>query len=1141
MALKQDYDKLTHEQHVLKLPDTYIGDIENNVIDIWCMNHEEQRMKNKALTYIPGEYKLFDELLVNALDQYIRVKESEQEGLMPVKNIKINVDKSTGLISVFNDGEGISIEMHEKEQKYIPELIFGELLTSSNYTDGDIKHVGGKNGYGAKLANIFSIQFTIETVDRHKQKKFSMSFYDNKTRKDKPKITNYTSKPYTKISYIPDFARFKSTGITDDMMALMEKRAYDLSACTESDVAIYFNDTKIDCKNFERYTELYLGPKKEHPRVYERVNHRWEICVALSPSLSFEQISFVNGIHTSKGGKHVDYIINQITKKLCDWIKKKKKVVVKQNYIKENLIIFIKSTIDNPSFDSQTKEFMTTNKDKFGMKCDISDKFIDQLSKCGIIEKAIVLAEAKDNKNLKKTDGKKQSHIKGIPKLEDANWAGTKNGKYCTLILTEGDSAKSTAMAGLDIIGRDKYGVFPLKGKVINVRDPSNNKKIPDNAEIVNVKKIMGLKTDHKYMDVETLRYGKIMILTDQDEDGSHIKGLVFNLFETMWPELFKIEGFLNSMLTPIIKMKKGKELVQFYSVKDYDKWLEADTSGKSYDIKYYKGLATSTPKEAKEYFKDLKIVEYTSKENLDIKALDMAFSKKDESANTRKEWLSKYDRNATLDYNSPYVTIDEFINYDLIHFSNSDNIRSIPNIMDGLKPSQRKVLFASLKRNLTDKEIRVAQLAGYTSENAAYHHGEMSLNGTIINMAQHFIGSNNIPLLEDVGQFGTRIGGGKDAGQPRYIYTKLSTITPTLYNSQDFALMDAQYDDGLKVEPVFYTPIIPMILVNGSSGIGTGWSTEVPCFNPLDIIDNINNYLNGVPMKEIVPWYNGFTGTIVKLTETSFLTKGKYEISGNKLIVTELPIGKWTDKYKEDLENMIIDIKNKSTKQIIRSYLTYSTDVKVHFEIMCDASVLAKLDVYDEKLNMTKLEKTFKLCSTISTNNMVLYDDKSSIKRYKNVLSIIENYCNVRKHYYQLRIDYIIKGLTEQIDILSHKARFIGEFINNTINIIKTKKEVIIEQLKTKKYPEVLGNWDYLLKMPIYNLSQDKIDELNDQLANKEQELADINAQTPSSLWKNELNKLSHVLPTTLSKLLGETPIKKKLKIVKKKKVQVN
>ena len=1106
MTSKQVHQKLSHEEHVLQLPDTYIGDTEKNMCDFWCYDPEKKHMENKPLTYIPGEYKLYDEILVNAFDQYIRMKENKDKTLAPVKNIRINVDQKAGLISVYNDGEGIPIDIHPKEKIYIPELIFGELLTSSNYDKDEIKHVGGKNGYGAKLANIFSVKFTITTVDKHKNKKFSMSFYDNKKRKDKPTITKYTSKPFTQIDYIPDFKRFNIEGISDDMMELMKKRAFDMAACSSNDLNIFFNDEKIECRTFEQYINLYL---EKAPRAFEKVNDRWEIGCALSPSLSFEQVSFVNGINTSKGGKHVDYIINQITKKLCEYIEKKKKVQVKPNYIKENLIVFVKSTIDNPNFSSQTKESLTTNKDKFGSKCEINSKFIDALSKCGIIERAISLAEAKQNKTLKKTDGKKQTRLTGIPKLEDANWAGTKNSHLCTLILTEGDSAKSTAMAGIEIIGRDNYGVFPLKGKPINAKDPQNMKKLSDNPELINIKKIMGLETNKKYKDVSTLRYGKILILTDQDEDGSHIKGLIFTLFEHLWPSLFKMEGFLNSMLTPIVKATTKKDIREFYSLKDYEKFVEDNPNAlDKYHVKYYKGLATSTPKEAKEYFRQLKLIEYTTKDEKDYNSLNLAFDKKKESANTRKIWLKDYDRNNTLDYSDPKVSIENFINCDLIHFSNSDNIRSIPSMIDGLKPGQRKVLFGCIKRNLIT-EIKVAQLAGYVSENSAYHHGEACLCGTIVNMAQDFVCSNNINLLEPVGQFGTRVQGGKDAGQPRYIFTRLAKATLKLFNKQDMPLLKDNYDDGTKVEPETYVPILPIVLINGASGIGTGWSTEVPCFNPIDIHQNITRHLNDEDMIPMIPWYKGFTGVIIKLSENSYLSKGKYTINGNKLIVTELPVGMWTHKFKEFLEEILVKQQNNKSILLVRMYNSYCTDVKVHFEISCDEEMLFDMQFFDEKLGMTKLEHHFKLCSKISTSNMVLYNKNGRLHKYTSELEILKDFVDIRKDFYTQRIEYIKTEITKDLGVLDYKMKFIQEFIDEKIKIIRVKKEQIIEQLKSRGYPEIDGTYDYLIKMHIYNLSEDKIEELQKMIENKTRDLEEINGETYVTLWTKELTDL--------------------------------
>ena len=513
---KSGITKYTHVEHVLKVSDTYVGSMEKTEEEHWVYNQEENKMEKRKITYTPGEYKIFDEILVNALDQIVRLKQLIEKGedLIPVRNIKVSFNKEEGWISVYNDGEGISVEKHSQEGIHIPELIFGHLLTSGNY-DKKEKVTGGKNGYGGKLANIFSKQFIIETIDNTLHKKYIQTFRNNMSEKDKPKITSNKSKPYTKITYYPDFERFGSTSLSDDMITLITKRTYDASAITDPTVSIYLNDKKLECKSFEKYTDLYLGDKKENPRLYQEFSNRWAVCVAINPSQQFEQVSFVNGITTYQGGKHVEYITNQVTKKLAEYIQKKKKVTVKTAHIKENMFVFIRCLINDPSFNSQVKEFLTTPVSKFGSKCDLDTKFIDKVAKMGLMDTAMSLSAFKENKDLKKSDGKKKNTLRGIPKLDDANWAGTTKSHLCTLILTEGDSAKALAISGLSVIGRDKYGVFPLKGKVLNVKGDDKNliKKIGDNEEIKNLKKIIGLQSDKKYESVKDLRYGSVMLL----------------------------------------------------------------------------------------------------------------------------------------------------------------------------------------------------------------------------------------------------------------------------------------------------------------------------------------------------------------------------------------------------------------------------------------------------------------------------------------------------------------------------------------------------------------------------------------------------------------------------------------------------
>ena len=440
---------------------------------------------------------------------------------------------------------------------------------------------------------------------------------------------------------------------------------------------------------------------------------------------------------------------------------------VKPHQVKQHLWIFVNALIVNPSFDTQTKETLTLKASSFGSTCELSEKFLKEVLKTGVINHVVSFAKTREDLKLLKnlnTGVKKSSRLFGIPKLEDANQAGTKQSQNCTLILTEGDSAKTLAMSGIEVVGRDEYGVFPLKGKLLNVRDATNN-QIIGNEEIQNLFKIIGLQIGKTYTDNLSLRYGSVMIMTDQDTDGSHIKGLIINFIHHFWPSLVKLNGFLKEFITPIIKATKGTNIKSFYTIPEYKAWVDQlGESSKSWKIKYYKGLGTSTTKEAKEYFKSLDSsrIEFDYFDNKDDESIDLVFNKK--RAEDRKKWLADFNcNNALQNHNFKKIRYQDFINKEFILYSISDNERSIPSVCDGLKPSERKILFSCFKRKLKD-EIKVAQLSGYVAEHSAYHHGEMSLCKTIVAMAQNFVGSNNINLLLPNGMFGSRNQGGNDA-----------------------------------------------------------------------------------------------------------------------------------------------------------------------------------------------------------------------------------------------------------------------------------------------------------------------------------------------------------------------------------------
>jgi DNA topoisomerase-2 len=1116
--LANKYQQKTDKQHILDNPDTYIGSVEKIDSQQWILNEDNTRIFERNIEYVPGLFKLFDEGVVNARDHSVRMAQAianGQHNALPVTNIEITIEED-GTIIMLNDGNGIDVAEHPEHKIWIPELIFGHLRTSTNYDKTEKKIVGGKNGFGFKLVLIWSTYGSVETVDHIRGLKYRQEFKNNLDEICKPSITKCKTKPYTKITFKPDYNRLGLTGLTSDIISLLRKRVYDIAAVTDKTIKVKYNSTPVPIKNFQQYIDLYIGDKSEVPRVYEDSSEsRWEYAVALTPNNEFTQVSFVNGIHTAKGGKHVEYILGQITRKLCEFIEKKKKVKVNQNSIKEQLILFIRCDIENPAFDSQTKDFMNTPSSKFGSKCEVSDKFIEKIAKMGVMDAALQLTEVKENKAAKKTDGVKSKSVRGIPKLTDANWAGTEKSKDCVVIFCEGDSAKAGIISGLSSEDRNSIGVYPLKGKLLNVRGETV-KKISENNEISEIKKILGLETGKKYESIEDvykhLRYGKVLFMTDQDLDGSHIKGLGINLFQSEWSSLVEIPGFIGFMNTPILKAKKGTVELNFYNEGEYEEWKdENDTKG--WKIKYYKGLGTSTGKEFREYFENKKTVGFTMSEKSDD-TIDMVFNKK--RADDRKDWLKLYDRSSFIDTSKQMITYDEFIHKELIHFSKYDCDRSIPNLMDGLKISLRKILFSAFKKNLTT-EIKVAQFSGYVSEHSGYHHGEASLNAAIVGMAQNFVGSNNINLFMPNGQFGTRLQGGKDSASERYIFTQLNKITRTLFPANDDNILTYLNDDGLLVEPVYYAPIIPMILVNGSKGIGTGFSTDIMCYNPIQIIQYIKNKLsleeNSV---EFIPYYDGFKGQITKLSEEKYLIKGLYEKTGNDTIrVTELPVGFWTEDFKELLEKLIEPGQDKDGKKItsvVKDYDDMSKDTNVDFTITFAKGKLEELEQSKGDYACNGLEKLLKLYTTNTTTNMHLFDADDKLQKYEKVSDIIDAYYDVRLKLYQTRKDYLIDALEKELVLLSNKAKYIKENLDGTIDLRKKKKEQVLEMLESKGYDIIDDDSDYkyLTKMPMDSVTEENVEKLLTEKGNKEQELNVIKSTSINKMWNSELDNLS-------------------------------
>ena len=619
---------------------------------------------------------------------------------------------------------------------------------------------------------------------------------------------------------------------------------------------------------------------------------------------------------------------------------------------------------------------------------------------------------------------------------------------------------------------------------------------------------------------------------------------------------MLDVPGFLQQFITPIVKVSKGKKSETFFTLPQYEQWREGTgNNAKGWKIKYYKGLGTSTAADAKEYFSNLDLHEIGfEKISLDVKEdeaeesepvpdaapsygsslIDMVFNKK--RANDRKDWLQNLKKDTFFDYanvKQEGVKYSDFINQEYILFSKADCERSIPHMMDGFKPSQRKVLFSCFKRKLKD-EIKVAQLAGYIGEHSAYHHGEASLHTTIINMAQSYVGSNNVNLLTPSGQFGTRRMGGKDAASPRYIFTMLEKVTRTIFHPDDDQLLNYLSDDGVSIEPEYYMPVIPMVLVNGSDGIGTGWSSKIPNYNPRQIISNIRHMINGEQLEEMHPYYSGFKGEITADGQGKYSCNGIIERTNDTtVVISELPVRTWTQDCKSFLEKMLVT-GEKSSEADIKDFTENHTDTTVSFTI---TATKEKIDAW-EKLPKGGLYAKFKLISSMSTTNMNLYDVDHKIVKHDKPEGILKSFFELRMEFYIKRKQLLVKNLQKEQNMLSNKARFVEEVCSGDLVVSNRKKIELLEDLQARgydlfdkskanddndgsddeeeeesSYADLSKGYEYLLGMKLWNLTYEKVEELRKQLAEKTAELEELEATEPSQIWLNDLDAIETAL----------------------------
>lgn len=1042
--MTEEYIKTNDIEHILLRPDTYVGSKTFKDSLEYLMN-SEGKLTQTIIPLSPALERIFVEILSNAIDNALRYPGT-------TKNIKINVS-TNGACDIWNDGHVIPIAKtsvkDENMEIYNHSLIFGFLRTSSNYDDDTQRYVSGRNGFGAKLTNVFSTRFQVEGTDPVVKKKLTQIWTKNMTQTTPPIITSSQKKGYTHVSWKVDFSQFECDQYSHEFIQLF--RFHALNAALTTGVNVFFNEMKMPT-TLQKYANIL----SDVPLTLSNYIKQEHSTKTFNTEIIFfrgkgEQISFVNGIKTRNGGKHVDAWCEAICRPIM------KKVDASFKDIKKSLKMIIIASVSNPTFESQEKNTLESPSITIPH---ISDSLVTK-----ILTKWQLKADLKKKLDMKEflnvvkvATSKKKLNIKGYDK---ANFAGSKKGKDCILIVCEGLSAKTFAVEGISHgmchkKGRDWFGIYPLRGKILNTRKATFS-TIANNEIITNLINIIGLDLG-KPDNLTNTNYGKICIITDADTDGIHIKALILNWIDSCFPKFMKNVICMN---TPILRVGKT-----YY----YDERTEITTKGPT---KYFKGLGTTERKDIGIIF-GKKMTEYivTDKSTL---YLDMAFN--NSSSAERKVWVQRYQpglkRRDTIDYNKDewnHQTIEDFIEYDLVQYAFDDCYRSIPSVFDGLKESQRKILYAAKKEKFVN-DLKITQFAGYVSKDTEYHHGEQNLFSTIIKMAQDYVGSNNVPFFASEAMFGTRLVGGKDASQPRYLHTRLLPTTNLLFPTKDDHLL--QTHDN--IEPSYFVPILPTILLNGCKGIGTGWCCDIPCFSVDDVVHNVYRLLEGKAYHPMTPSYNKFKGSIEYISHNKFEVQGIWEqISDNEIHVTELPIGYWTEKFVDwcNSHPSILKVKNQSTTEEIDIILTTQQDLNIEKEL-----------------------------TVILNINPVVFNHKTCLQ-YMGIEDIFFTWFLERKILYKKRKEHELHTLQENINGLMEKDKFIQLIRNSTIDLFE--KESVITQ---KLHQHDIFN-DSVRNMPTRNLTEEMRSKLQREINKLQNEYHNLKETHYTQIWQDEIKE---------------------------------
>jgi DNA topoisomerase-2 len=1096
--MAETYVVLTSREHCLRRADMYIGSTTPQETEYWDFVQKEGSydVELKRATVPPAMTQLFLEIATNATDQAARPGSN-------VRNIKVDMNAETGEISVWNDGLSIPVRRHQQmADKYLTTVIFSEFRCGSNFNDEQKRTGAGRNGYGAKCTNAWSKKFVVEHCDGAHH--FKQTWRDNLLVEEAPKVKASARKStFTKVSFVLDFARL---GVQDVAGAIAYLRTFVWHLCpvTDSKLNIYLDGQRLPVRNLRDYARI-LAPDASAVVYDEGTNIQVAVC-PVRPGFP-NTVGFVNAIPCN-AGTHINYAINRIK----DVLKKSLKDC-NTGILRANMIILVNATVVNPTFTSQTKEQLSLDMRRSGASWTPSDTFVRNFKRSPVVEAVRLDHELRETRKAKLESGKgtsSRARVVNVEGYESANNAGRTNRRVpCTLILTEGLSAKGFVVAGLP--NRDNYGIFPLRGKLKNVRGEKLSTVLKV-AEISNVLKILGVDLSQpRPTKTSQLRYDRVCFCTDQDVDGAHITGLGINALACLLPEILQsTPQFVQRLATPLVRAwpKRGgdKQVREFMSEPEFDAWFGrlSDDNKRKYEVKYFKGLGTSTARDAKQCFSQLDkyliTIDCTGPDSMECLA-DFFDSTRVE----RRKALMSSIETFPIDYKRTVISLQEYLMGEVLPFFHYDNERSIAHVVDGFKPAQRKLMWvlSTTYGERVTPNIKVAQLSGEVAKLTHYKHGEESLSGTTVRMAQDYpICGNNLNLLVPEGMYGNRHG--DDPASPRYIYTCAERIAQYIFPAADVPVLDILESEGHAIEPRYMVPVIPMVLCNGTSGTGTGWSSDVASYDPASIIAWCRAYNNSLRSGEVCeplrlkPYLEGFEGTVTDQGDGKYIFRGVMKQTDARTVhVTDLPVSTssflWSEKKKSD-------VKFKEAHPLHTTIA--STDVTVDLKVRFGDDV--------EPALLTKLQA--RASASVSCNNMNLWDVEGfSPVKFKTIDDIARKHAEVRLRFNEKRRVYQIGELEQHIAKMSNQYRFVVQVMETPALLFGRSDEQVTADLERDGYDRFDGSYDYLLKLPFNSATQKLLDKLRRDTEEARSDLKRLKKMTMYDIWESDLEALSN------------------------------